>query len=278
MLPCSLLVASSQAQDHGVSCKQCLTPSRPTETDVDRSVTPAFSAELAPPDLRGLMVGLNGINIALGYALASYMGLAFFYQDDPVSQWRSPLGIALVWPVMMIVIALLVPESPRFLLLRGRNDEAHAITLKLHALKSDPNNDFAEAEFYQMAQQAAIDRKLDPGWLELFRRPSYRKRCMLAMTFAFIGQSSGVLVVSVDVSCMQSLVADVHIVEQLWTDNLCHTGLRHRVPTHLPMWLDLCRHRIQCRRSSHCMSAEAFWLHQTPDFPQTLKFSYMKHH
>jgi MFS family permease len=77
------------------------------------SVTPAYSAELAPPDLRGLMVGLNGITIALGYGLASYMGLAFFYTNDPVSQWRTPLGIALIWPLMMIGICFLVPESPR---------------------------------------------------------------------------------------------------------------------------------------------------------------------
>ena len=60
---------------------------------------PFYSAELAAPDLRGLMVGMNGVNIALGYGLASYMGMAFFYSDDPSSQWRAPLGIALIWPV-----------------------------------------------------------------------------------------------------------------------------------------------------------------------------------
>lgn len=158
------------------------------------SVTPAYSAELAPPDLRGLMVGLNGINIALGYGLASYMGLAFFYTNDPVSQWRTPLGIALVWPVIMLLVCALVPESPRYLLMKGRIEEAKAITFKLHKLKSDPDNEFAKFEFYQMSKQAEVDRELDPGWLELFRRPSYRKRCLLAMTFAFIGQSSGVLV------------------------------------------------------------------------------------
>jgi hypothetical protein len=43
------------------------------------------------------MVGMNGVNIALGYGLASYFGLAFFYSKDPVAQWRAPLGIALVW-------------------------------------------------------------------------------------------------------------------------------------------------------------------------------------
>ncbi|KAK5071465.1 hypothetical protein LTS08_004791 [Lithohypha guttulata] len=160
------------------------------------SVTPAYSAELAPPDLRGLMVGLNGINIALGYGLASYMGLAFFYSDDPVAQWRAPLGIALVFPVLMILICFVVPESPRYLLMKGRVEEARTITMRLHTMKGDPDQEFAREEFYQMSKQAEVDRKLDPGWIELFRRPSYRKRCVLAMSFAFIGQSTGVLVLN----------------------------------------------------------------------------------
>ncbi|KAK5096994.1 hypothetical protein LTR70_002203 [Exophiala xenobiotica] len=160
------------------------------------SVTPTYSAELAPPDLRGLMVGMNGVNIALGYGLASYMGLAFFYTEDPVAQWRAPLGIALIWPVLVILICFIVPESPRYLLMKGRVEEARAITYKLHHMKSDPDDEFARGEFYQMAKQAEVDRKLDPGWLEMFRRPSYRKRVTLAMTFAFIGQSTGVLVLN----------------------------------------------------------------------------------
>jgi MFS family permease len=39
------------------------------------AVTPTYSAELAPPKIRGLFVGLNGVMIALGYGLASYMGM-----------------------------------------------------------------------------------------------------------------------------------------------------------------------------------------------------------
>lgn len=155
-------------------------------------VTPFYTAELAPPDLRGLMVGLNGINIALGYGLASYMGLAFFYSNDPVSQWRTPLGIALIWPFLMLGVVLIAPESPRYLLMKGRIEEAKKIVLRLHKVKGDPDNEFAESEFYQMSKQAEIDRKLDPGWIELFRRPSYRRRCFLAMSFAFLGQSTGV--------------------------------------------------------------------------------------
>ncbi|KEF54374.1 uncharacterized protein A1O9_09540 [Exophiala aquamarina CBS 119918] len=160
------------------------------------AVTPFYSAELAPPGLRGLMVGMNGVNIALGYALASYMGLAFYYVDNPGAQWRAPLGIALIWPFMMILVCFVIPESPRYLLMKGRIEEAREVVYKLHGKKDDPDNEFARGEFYQMSKQAELDRTLEPGWIEMFRRPSYRKRTFLAMGFAFFGQSTGVLVLN----------------------------------------------------------------------------------
>ena len=85
------------------------------------AVTPTYSAEVAPPKIRGLFVGLNGVMIALGYGLASYMGMAFFYAKDPAATWRGPLGLALLFPIIMLVILPFVPESPRFLLIRGES-------------------------------------------------------------------------------------------------------------------------------------------------------------
>ncbi|KAF2703768.1 MFS general substrate transporter [Pleomassaria siparia CBS 279.74] len=160
------------------------------------AVTPTYSAELAPPGLRGLMVGMNGVNIALGYGLASYMGMAFFFASDPVAKWRGPLGIALLWPIMMIIVTFLVPESPRFLLMKGKVEEARTIVYRLHATKGDPDQEFARGEFYQMQKQAELDRTLDPGWIAMFTKKGYRRRTALAMGFAFVGQSTGVLVIN----------------------------------------------------------------------------------
>jgi MFS family permease len=72
--------------------------------------------------------------IALGYGLASYMGMAFFYAEDPAATWRGPLGLALLFPIIMLVILPFVPESPRFLLMKGRIDEAREVVLKLHRI------------------------------------------------------------------------------------------------------------------------------------------------
>ena len=143
-------------------------------------------------------MGMNGVNIALGYGLASYMGMAFYYAPYGQAQWRGPLGIALLWPFMMLLVISLpfVPESPRFLLMRNRIEEAREVTMKLHSIRGDPDNEFARSEFYQMQKQAEFDRTLNPSWAEMFRRPSYRKRSFLAMGFAFLGQSTAVLVIN----------------------------------------------------------------------------------
>lgn len=157
------------------------------------AVTPTYSAELAPPGLRGFFVGMNGVNIALGYALASYMGMAFYFSHDDAAKWRGPLGVALLWPLMMVGVMFLVPESPRFLLMKGKVEKAREIVYRLHKVKGDPDQEFARGEFYQMQKQAEYDKTLEPGWWAMFTKKCYRRRTALAMGFAFVGQSTGVL-------------------------------------------------------------------------------------
>jgi len=140
------------------------------------------------------------------------MGMAFYYTPLGAAQWRSPLGIALLWPVLMIAICFFVPESPRFLLMKGEVDKAREITFRIHKTPDDPDQEFARGEFYQMQKQVELDRTLDPGWVNfpllavsisadklqraMFLKPAYRRRTALAMGFAFVGQSTAVLVIN----------------------------------------------------------------------------------
>lgn len=153
-------------------------------------------AELAPTELRGFFVGLNGVMITLGYALGSYMGLAFYDLATSDTQWRGPLGIALLWPVLILLMLPFLPQSPRWLLMSGKSEEAWNIISKLHTVPGDSNETYARKEFYQMREQTKIDVTLNPSWYEMFRRPSYRKRCILAVTYAFLSQSAGPLVIT----------------------------------------------------------------------------------
>ena len=163
-------------------------------------VVPTYTAELAPAELRGFFVGLNGLFIAVGYCLASYMGLAFYFSHNATASWRAPLGLAMIWPIMIVLITLWTPESPRYLLTVG----------KLHASKDDPDQEYARSEFYQMRKQAEADAGLVSTWWEMFRRPSYRKRSILVMALAFIGQSTGVLVIVNYVSTLSAYQLPYH--------------------------------------------------------------------
>lgn len=165
-------------------------------------IAPVYTAELAPAELRGFFVGMNGVFIATGYAIASYMGLAFYYAKEPQTQWRGPLGLALVWPFFLLLVICFVPESPRWLLMKGRTEEAWRIVSDLHSHPDDPDEEYARGEFYQMQKQAAMDRTLNPTWKQMFVKPSYRKRAVMGIVFAFIGQSTAILAVNNYVSLL----------------------------------------------------------------------------
>lgn len=78
------------------------------------------------------------------------MGLAFYFTNNPAIQWRAPLGLALVFPTIMLIVIAFVPESPRWLLMNDRVDEARAIVFKLHSNKDDIDEVFVRGEFYQV--------------------------------------------------------------------------------------------------------------------------------
>ena len=157
------------------------------------ATVPVFVTELAPPALRGLFVGMGGFALAVGYALATYMGLAFYYSTNPSTQWRGPYGISLIITAYPLLVMLWTPESPRWLLLASRVDDARQVVRRLHNLSSHEQHHFAITEFYQMQKQTEYDRTLNPSYMEMFRRPSYRKRVMMTVGYAVASQSTAIL-------------------------------------------------------------------------------------
>src|SRR6202000_849567 len=84
----------------------------------------------------------------------------------------------------------------RFLLTKDRSDEAWDIVREMHSSDNDPNHEFATVEFHQMKKQLELDNRLDSSWLEMMRRPSYRKRIFISSSILVLLYCTGTLVIA----------------------------------------------------------------------------------
>ncbi|CAK7235170.1 hypothetical protein SBRCBS47491_009200 [Sporothrix bragantina] len=67
------------------------------------STIPMWMAELVPPKKRGLLVQIHPAMINLGYTVASYTGIGFYYYSGHNNQWRGPLGLAALFPFLFLI-------------------------------------------------------------------------------------------------------------------------------------------------------------------------------
>jgi MFS family permease len=83
-----------------------------------------------------------------------------------------------------------MPESPRFLLIHDRHEEAARNLYRLHTREE------AELELQQISAQMQIDRTLPSSYWALIKKPSYRKRTLLCLGVTCGIQFSGILVIN----------------------------------------------------------------------------------
>lgn len=135
-----------------------------------------------------------------------------------------------------------LPESPRWLLLVNREEKAWEIVRDLHASPHDVEHEYAAAEFSQMKAQFEIDRSLSSSWITIARRPSYRKRALIAFALPVILYSTGNLVITSEsqspLECADVLISIRHSVRGV---NLRPNRLRCR-----PVNSVTCRHLSCC--------------------------------
>ncbi|KAL6240266.1 hypothetical protein RBB50_012832 [Rhinocladiella similis] len=154
---------------------------------------PLWITEIVPPKHRGALNDICPIFINVGYVSASWIGIGFFFLDTQ-DAWRAPLAMGCLPCLLCLVSLWFVPESPRYYLLKDRPEEAWNIICSIHTHHGDET--FARHEFQQMKHQIQLERSLDASYLQMVKRPSYRKRVLMAIFLVFTCVSSGVLVIN----------------------------------------------------------------------------------
>ncbi|OJJ42420.1 hypothetical protein ASPZODRAFT_76938 [Penicilliopsis zonata CBS 506.65] len=162
------------------------------------TLVPLYQSEIVPPRIRGFLVGMHGILICTGYSLASWVGLGFYFVNASGAQWRLPLAIQCVPPLLLALGIGFLPESPRWLLDQNRVEEARRAFEAVRADESDADvpDDAVESEFRAMQAQIRSEHAQEHTVMDLFHSAAMRKRCLIGFAVLFGCQGTGTLVIN----------------------------------------------------------------------------------
>jgi hypothetical protein len=143
-------------------------------------------------DVSQLLVGIFSTALGCGYTTVAWISFGSYHAGNATLQWRLPLALACVSPLLQTCGCWFLPESPRWLVQNNRTDEAWTVVRRLHLIADDPNDTVAHAEYTQVCEQVAYDKQFtNVGYAALFRKPSWRKRSLLVIFVLFSSQSTG---------------------------------------------------------------------------------------
>jgi len=160
-------------------------------------IAPMYIAEIAPAETRGRMVSFNQLNIVLGISVAfftNYLILSLGQSDAGWSEslrfdewgWRWMLGIETVPAVVYFFALLFVPESPRWLAMHGRKDEA------LQVLESVSGPEQARADLAVVEESLSSDSVSEEASIKQLFQPAMKLVLTIGLSVAILQQITGI--------------------------------------------------------------------------------------
>lgn len=155
-------------------------------------LVPMYQSECAPKWIRGGVVACYQWAITIGLLVASVTVNAT-KDFDSANSYRIPIGIQFVWAAILCIGLAILPESPRYLLLKGNEDEAWKSLSKLYSAPYDDPD--VQAEFSEIT--ASLEKERSFGKTSLLDCFKTDKRKNLQRTLTGLGvqgwqQASGI--------------------------------------------------------------------------------------
>lgn len=162
---------------------------------IKSATVPIFAAETAPSLIRGALVMQWQTWTAFGIFLGYIMDIAFLNVRDTSNitglNWRLMLGSAGVPALFIMAQIIFCPESPRWLLTKGRYEEAYKSLVKLR-----PNEIQAARDLFYMhvllTEEQEVAKNQGNRFLEIFRNPRNRRAFYASEIVMFMQQFCGV--------------------------------------------------------------------------------------
>jgi len=160
-------------------------------------IAPMYIAEIAPADIRGRMVSFNQLNIVIGISVAyfsNFLILSLGQSDLAWAQslrlgdwsWRWMLGVETIPAIIYFFALFAVPESPRWLVMRGKAEEALKILTRVSGKTQ------AEADLGAVQQSLDDEAHLEKGSVKELFLPAMRLVLTIGIVIAILQQITGI--------------------------------------------------------------------------------------
>jgi sugar porter (SP) family MFS transporter len=145
-------------------------------------LAPVYISEIAPANRRGALTGLFQFNIVFGILVAYISNFVVQWIAGDFDAWRWKLGVAAVPAFVFLLMMYTIPQSPRWLSLRGREAEAKASLERLGVADTAG----MLAEFTRAANEARA------AAAQVLFSSRYSRPILLAILLAMFNQLSGI--------------------------------------------------------------------------------------
>lgn len=150
-------------------------------------VVPMYIAEIAPPKRRGALVGNYQLAIVIGIVVVYFVNYFIALQGDAHWNlnigWRWMFGSEIIPSILFLVFIFLIPESPRWLLQKGKSEQAVAVLEKINAPE-----DVAQV---QSEIQNSLEQEDKGQWNNLVN-PIYKKALFVGIGLSILQQLTGI--------------------------------------------------------------------------------------
>jgi MFS transporter, SP family, galactose:H+ symporter len=152
---------------------------------------PLYLSETSPRKVRGSLISMYQLMITIGILLAflsnTWLASYLTFRGMTGGHWRLMLGVVAIPAVIMFVGVLFLPESPRWLFLKGFKDRAVAVFKRMH---------LDEAEIAEQVKEIEDNLKIKQNGFEMFKtNPNFRRVIGLGIGLQLIQQLTGINVV-----------------------------------------------------------------------------------
>ncbi|EAW24588.1 sugar porter family MFS transporter [Aspergillus fischeri NRRL 181] len=163
---------------------------------MNTTTVPIWQSETCDPKHRGILMSIQLTLLVFGFVVANWVNFAFTYIPDQPVAWRFPLAFQSVLSVLTLAIVPFMVESPRWLCLRGRDDEARDVLARL-AVKPSMDDVLQELRTIQEIISHENESQIS-GWRHIFTNAPQQnfRRIALGAGANFMQQLGGINVVA----------------------------------------------------------------------------------